>query len=128
MQVDLASQIQFGDASGIRDFMLVHRMAHAAISLGFEQRNVPPMSLVALESAAATEAWIATMQGNDQPEALSDWLRLHYDLHQAEFNALGFGQAPDISTVDFRSPLQFYDWMFAHATMHDQVATALGVS
>jgi hypothetical protein len=128
MSIDLVSQMSFGDAMALRDWMFVHRLEHNRFAQVLANRGVAPVP-GGVDSPSATEAWIRMMQDPESPieRSVIDWLQTHNTLHQSEFDALGFGQAPDIEDVDFRDASQFYDWMFAHTLIHDQVAASLGL-
>lgn len=127
--IQVVSQMQFGDTNALHDFALAHRFAHAQIDAKIAALGGGAMPDVALDSDAAIAVWAAAMQGESvDADPLNDWLQLHGALHQAEYSALGLGYAPDLTTVDFRSQGQFYNWMFSHSIVHDTLDTRLGIS
>lgn len=133
MNIDLDSQMRYGDEQGLHNFMLFHQQVHDQIQKAIFLRTGALLPSFILLSPAAEEAWIATMRatlsgGTQEPKrALIDWLQFHSDLHNQEYSALGQGQAPDLSVADFSKPDQFTDWMYAHQQLHDQLSSFLGI-
>jgi hypothetical protein len=131
MNIDFVSQMTFGDERALHDFLLVHRFVHAAVGAALQQRGASGLASATIDSDAAATDWVALMHGEAPPSgahALADWLQLHANLHQAEYDALRAGQAPDLGSVDFSNPGQFYEWMAAHQAVHDQVGALAGVT
>jgi hypothetical protein len=132
MNIDLDSQMRYGDTEGLRNFLLHHQQIHSQIQTAIFARTGALLPSL-LPSSAAEDAWIAVMRSTvsgqpaPSPHALIDWLQFHSDLHNQEYSALGQGQAPDLSVADFSKPDQFEDWMYAHQQLHDQLATFLGI-
>jgi hypothetical protein len=133
MNLDAASQTPFGDADGLRQFMLDHKFVHEQTAAAISSTQGISFGTYGVGSEAAEEEWVAMMQAGKRqrsPPALTDWLQLHSNIHQAEFSALNqpvLAQV-DLSEVDFSSPTQFYDWMYAHQVIHDQVQQILGLT
>jgi tellurite resistance protein len=135
VNIDVVSTLSFGDRQGLQDFFFVHRLVHLQIDEVLAQRGSGSQPNATLDSQAALDAWLAAMAAGadgeiDQNEqrALTDWLQLHANLHESEYLALKFGDAPDLSQADFRSPEQFYEWMYAHAALHDTLSAAIGLN
>lgn len=130
MNIDLQSQMQFGDEQALRDLFLVHRLTHDAYAKAIVAKGGPSTPTGGLSNDAALAEWGALMKGDDVGSAaiLRDWLELHQNLHQAEYSALGFGQLPDLANIDFSQASQFYDWMAGHADIHAVVGRATGVT
>lgn len=135
MNIDFDSQMIFGDKEGLSSFLLTHRFAHNEIQAFLKVKKGVDFSTFGLTDGAAEDEWAALMKAGidgkkvgKPPEALRDWLQRHAELHIAEYNAiLGTGtQAPDLSQVDFSVPSEFYDWMYAHQSMHDYEQQVLG--
>jgi hypothetical protein len=134
MIIDLAATTGFGDESGLKNFFLVHRFIHdqtaAALTAKF---NIAASSFGIFDSNAETE-WLKVMKeakpGQRPPQALSNWLKVHADIHVATYGLLGQSPttAPDLSLVDFGDQEQFYDWMYAHQQMHDFEQASLGLT
>lgn len=134
MNIDLASQINFADAQGLRDFFLVHQFVHDEEAAALTAQFGVPATTFGVLSPAAEEAWVQLMAAGSPrqpaPLALQDWLRLHAQIHINTYAQLGQNPttAPDLSLVDFSSPNEFYDWMYVHQQMHDFEQSTLGVS
>jgi len=126
--ITLLSQMDYGDAAALRDFMLTHATLHSQYASAIVAQSgveTPNYGLIATD---AQDSWIAQMNdGAPAREALLTWLQVHSDLHTAEFQALALGTIPDIQTVDFRSQDAFYQWLDTHQQMHDITSYALGV-
>lgn len=135
MNIDLASATEYGDAQGLRQFMLDHRFVHAQTAFAVVTQFNVSLPSIGLSSSAAEDAWIALMEAGQRgehqvtPLALTDWLNLHSQLHQYEYEVIAPSiSAPDLSTVDFSKADQFYDWMQAHQQIHDSISQALGIT
>jgi len=136
VDIDLQSQMNFGDAESLRDLFLVHRFVHDQYAAQIVAKGGQVTPTGGLSSELALAEWVVTMQG-DAPglmPALGDWLQLHQNLHQAEYQAVNAGLMPDLVDVDFSDEQQFYDWMELHRDLHKQqdavltkaVAAAIG--
>lgn len=134
MNLDIASQIEFGDAEGLRAFALTHRFVHLQTALVFATTNNIVIPSGGLWGQAYEDAWITQMLASIEgenigiPPPIADWLRQHAQLHQDEYTGLQIGDAPDLSNVDFGKPSQFYEWMDAHRLIHETVQNILGIS
>lgn len=132
MNIDLVSQMRFGDVAALRDFLLVHRLVHGELNSAIAQAGLGSTPSVFLDSDNVARAWAARMQGaeltQDEGAALVDWLQRHASLHQAEFDAVRFGIAPDLAVVDFAAPTQFATWMTEHQEIHAAIGAVLGVT
>lgn len=131
VMLDAAAQMAFGDGVGLRDFFLVHRLSHAAIASAIVAAGGAAVPGFDVGDERARQQWDVLMQrkGDAPPtRALRDWLTLHSQLHQAEFNAVGFGLAPNMIDVNFADPDAFAGWMQDHQYMHDVVGNALGIA
>lgn len=132
MNLDLSSSFNYGDDSGLRTFLLDHRMVHEQTAAALSQKYGGSFSTFGLASSIAEEAWIEVMRNKrgPNPQSLQDWLRVHAFIHDITYQTLaGTGTvAPDLSVVDFGSQEQFYDWMYVHQTMHDFEQQTLGLS
>lgn len=130
MDIAIQSQMLFGDSQSLFDFFLVHRLLHDQYAAAIVAKGGATPPLGGLSSTIAVEHWAAAMKpdGRGDSPVLLDWLRLHQNIHQAEYALLGFGQIPDLEDIDFSKEGQFYDWMFAHADIHLITSQALGVT
>lgn len=137
MNIQAQSQIGFGEEEPLRDFFFVHRLVHLQVDGVIVNAGGGSMPNATIDSERALEGWIAQMRRGRDPNmiaepgaayALSDWLQLHDNLHQAEYAALRLGLAPALSEVDFTQQNQFYDWMYAHSAIHDTLDQATGTA
>jgi hypothetical protein len=134
MNIDLAATTGFNDASGLRNFLLVHRFVHLAESQAFQAKFGVTVSTFGIDSQAAEDAWVALMRegaaGRPIPAALRDFLQVHAFIHNQSYTLLGQSAtlAPDLSVVDFGDAQQYYDWMSVHQDMHDFEYQQLGLT
>ena len=136
MNIDLDAQFPYGDAGGLRNFLLTHRFVHNQIQDALQAQFGVSFSTFPLTSSSAEDEWARSMQAGKRGEkaqpsqSLNDWLALHANLHSGEYaTLLGTGTiAPDLSTVDFSKADQFNDWMYVHQTMHDFENLSLGLT
>lgn len=118
----LSSSMVFGDAQALMLWFAEHFSLHNSY-VGKMQTvfGTSPPAFDALD-LRAQEEWIKSMTADEKPAAtpnLYAWLLAHEDLHRAEWDAIGYTQDIDLSTVDFRKPDSFYDWMNFHQQIHD---------
>lgn len=132
MNIQLQSQMLYGDEAGMKDFMFVHRLVHSAVDAYIASKTSGQMPNAALDSGAALDGWLSAMRQDEETkvnqDALQDWLKWHAALHQDEYSSLGLGYAPELGVVDFSKEQQFYDWMLAHSEVHDTLNQAAGVT
>jgi hypothetical protein len=132
MRIDLSSSIVFGDPVGLRAFLMDHVFVHEQESQALQALTGETFSTIGLLSQQADDAWVGLMERRQRPtpQPLTDWLQLHALMHDQIYEAIaGEGTvAPDLSVVDFSQEAQFYDWMFAHQSMHDYEQGILGLS
>ena len=133
MNLDLQSQMAYGDREGLADFLLVHRLVHQQVDAVIAQAQRGIMPSATINSSAAEQVWGALMDPDAEisvqdAQVMQDWLQVHANLHQAEYTALNLGYAPDLSQVDFGDEAQFYVWMYAHAAIHDTLDQATGTT
>lgn len=130
--LSLMSLMNHGDAEGLRIFFLEHRLAHAAIAAAVAAQHDMTLPEFDVGDESARRQWEAVMRP-DAPEGLrtpvlDDWLNLHQQLHQAEYQAVGLGPVPDLGVVDFSDAKAFAQWMLEHQQIHDLVGNELGIS
>lgn len=132
MNLDLQSSMAFGDASGLRTYMLDHQMVHEQTANALSLKFGGSFSAFGVSSVIAEDAWIEVMQNRKgpMPQALLDWLQIHAVIHDQTYQLLGGTGtvAPDLSVADFSQPQQFYDWIYVHQQMHDYEQQTLGLS
>ena len=131
MNLQLQALTPFGHVDGLKDFFFVHRLVHDQVDAVIAVKGQGNMPNATLDSQRALDAWVKLMQGEEadaqEQEALTDWLQLHANLHQAEYSALHLGVSPDLGVVDFAQESQYYDWQYAHSAVHDTLGQATGV-
>jgi hypothetical protein len=131
VNLDITSQFSFGDGEGLKPFFLAHRLEHQSnAQLIVAQFGVAVPGFDVSDEVARQE-WqvlMARLEGGPKSTSkhLKDWLTLHDMIHKAEYNAIGFGLAPDLLTVNFAVRGQFNQWMLDHQQAHDAVGSALG--
>jgi len=130
---DLASTMRFADSDGLREFSLAHRFAHQQIAGAISSAYSVAVPGFDVGDERAHKAWeLVMLKPKEIPpqaqELIKDWLLLHQNLHQAEYDALGLGPAYDFSTVDFADANAFQNWMLQHQQAHDIEADALGIT
>ena len=135
MNLDIFSQIEFGDGHGVRAFMLAHSLIHDEEAVAIAAQFGVSQSTFAMRNGSAEDAWVARMAERGEkgqiPFALQDWLEWHADIHNQTYQIIGGNagvQAPDLSQVDFGNAEQFYDWMQSHQQMHDFEQQSLGLT
>ena len=137
MNLQIQSDMAYGDEEALGDFLLVHRLVHLACDAVITAATNASMPNSVLDNDRARQQWTELMRFGVDPrgyaevpssEALQDWLYWHDNLHKAEYAFLNLGLAPDLTDVRFNDPRQFYDWMFLHSSVHDTLSKATGVS
>ena len=113
MNIDIASDIEFGDEDGFVDFLASNELNH-------QQQQEAMLK-------AGLDADYAPLYSG--PKVDQNWLGTHYMVHLDQFEKLGLGadNLPDISQCDFSDEQQFADWMADHAYIHDVVNSVLGL-
>ena len=100
-----------GDMPGQSRWALEHYLEH-------EQFNgVLATSTVAI--AAITSYPLQDMSNIER------WLAAHQRWHQAIWTAIGAGVGVNLAAVDWNKDNEVYDWQEIHASVHDDVRTAL---
>ena len=57
----------------------------------------------------------------------NDWMQIHNEIHQQEFEALGLTGLADMSEFDLSDRQQYDDFMWLHAAAHQAVNDVLGL-
>jgi hypothetical protein len=127
--LSLTSAMSFGDAVGLREFSLAHRLAHAANAAAIQAQFGVAVAGFDMGDERVMSEWGLLMGGKIEAptQGMRDWLTLHSLVHEAEYQALGFGIATNLIDVNFADRGQFYDWMQVHQQSHEQVSSALGI-
>jgi hypothetical protein len=58
---------------------------------------------------------------------INDWLLRHNDEHKSIAAIIGISTPPDLISVDFSKEDQFYNWMYNHQAIHDQIKQVIGI-
>ena len=132
MNLDLASNFDFGNEKALQTFFFDHRVVHEQTSATLTAKHGGAFSTFGISSPIAENQWLEAMKTSQgpMPDALQDWLRYHAAIHNATYLTIaGSGTvAPDLSVVDFSKADQFYDWLYVHQQMHDFEQSSLGIS
>jgi len=132
VNIQVQSQMFYGDEASLKDFFFVHRLVHLRVDQVINTAGGGSMPNATLDNDNALSTWVKQMRkeplAEEEDRSLFDWLQLHANLHQFEYQALGLGTAPDFGVVDFSSQQQFDDWMFEHSAIHDTLNAATGQS
>lgn len=111
MNIDLQSNMEFGDADSFLVFLGDHAVAHTQYqSAVFTQRGVqiPGFDMAEL--------------GDPQ-----EWALAHYEIHRAINSVLSLPEPSDLVTFDLTKETSFYDWVINHQYLHDATDSLLGL-
>lgn len=111
MDMTIFTDVPFGNRDAFDDFLFANSQAHHDIAAKLEQ------------SGKAIDSFPLTEVGDPK-----DWLAVHNDMHQQEFNSLGLTGLPDLSEFDLADRKQYDDFMYLHAAAHQTVNNALGLA
>jgi hypothetical protein len=131
VMLDITSQMRYGDGQGLKEFFLAHRLAHADNAALIATKFNSTVTGFDVSDETASKEWEVLManleDGPKRPsQHLKDWLTLHSLIHQAEYDVIGFGIAPDLVSANFANRDEFDQWMLDHQQSHDAVGAALG--
>jgi hypothetical protein len=112
MNFDILSIVTFGDIESLHDFLFENGVQHQTFWNKLAQNNITYSKL------PITDA---------DPANLDDWLLAHQVEHQALSEILNLENPFNMLDVDFNNEIQFYDWLGTHLTIHQQIASALGL-
>jgi len=111
VNIDLQSNVRFGDREGFEVFLGDHAMAHLQYQQAmFAQTGVqvPGFDMASL--------------GNPQ-----EWALAHYEIHRAINNRLGLPEPADLLSFDIEQPGPLQDWLLNHQYLHDATDSVLGL-
>lgn len=111
MNIDLSSEIRFGDRQGLLYFLNDHAISH-------QQYQAAVFSLYGLSIAAFDMAEIG------HPE---DWKVFHYEIHRAINSTINAPDPVDLLNFDFSKKESFQNFMQNHQYLHDATDKALGL-
>ncbi len=121
-QLDISSQMTFGDVQGLRQWFLEHAIAHQNYARNLALKYKADSPLFDLADQGCMADWgVAMAQGKDGQitQRITNWLLAHNAIHTTELTVTGAAQPIDLTQVDFRDQDQFYDWMANHILLHD---------
>lgn len=110
MDISFLCDTKFGDADAFKDFLFNNSQAHRAVATKLEGLG------------KSIDSYPLTEMGNPH-----DWLAVHDDMHQQEFNALGLTGLPSLADFDLSNESEYNDFMYLHAASHAAVNNALGL-
>lgn len=107
MNIDLQSQVTFGDSTSMMIFFGDHAFAHQTIAEAITDVTLQ-FPLVEVDN-------------------IYDWLEYHAAQHDSINAALNLTAPADLREVDLTDESQFYDWMNNHMMLHDVINQTLGL-
>ncbi len=110
MDISFLADTKFGDAEAFKDFLFNNSQAHHAVATKLEQLG------------HSVDSYPLTEIGD-----IKDWLAIHDDVHQQEFNLLGLTGLPSLAEFDLTDERQYSDFMYQHAVAHQAVNNILGL-
>lgn len=111
MNLDLQSNMRFGDAEAFMIFLGDHALAHQQYQAAmFTQKGVQ-------------------IPGFDMAELgdPKEWALAHYEIHRAINSVLLLPEPTDLLDLDLEHEPRFYDWTINHQYMHDATDSLLGL-
>ena len=112
MNMESLSIVQFGDKEGLKEFL-------------FENGTQHLLFWETLTDKGQTYAKFPLVDAN--VDNLDDWLLAHQTEHQALAGYLNLSNPFNMLDVNFNKETEFYDWIGTHLTIHEQIASALGL-
>lgn len=111
LNIDLQSNVRFGDKEAFNVFLGDHAMAH-----------------LQYQSAMFTQTGVQ-VQGFDMAELGNpkEWALAHYSIHAAINNRLNLGDPADLLSFDIEHEGPFQDWLLNHSYLHDATDAILGL-
>jgi len=111
--MDTLSIVKFGDKESLGEFL-------------FENGTQHLLFWETLTDAGQTYSKFPITDANI--DNLDGWLLAHQVEHQALASYLNLSNPFNMLDVDFNKEEQFYDWIGTHLTIHQQIASALGLT
>ena len=116
MNMGVLGLVPFGNEDSLRVFLGEHSVCHTGINQAMiDQYGFAPVHYP-LDADAASFS-----------DKNSDWLLMHYRIHQSIAFALNLIGGPDLADVNMKSESEFYDWFDAHNVEHEKISQALGL-
>lgn len=111
MNIDLQSNIKFGDKEAFLVFLGDHAMAHQQY-----------------QAAMFTQTGVQ-VPGFDMAELgkPNEWALAHYEIHRSINNRLGLPEPSDLLSFDLEHEGPFQDWLLNHQYLHDATDSLLGL-
>jgi hypothetical protein len=111
MDMTIYQDTPFKDADAFKDFLFANGQQHGIVATTLEGLGK------AIDAYPLTD--IVDM---------TDWMAIHNNQHQQEFNLLGLEGLPDLSEFDLLNEQEYHDFMYVHAAAHVAVNNALGLA
>jgi len=111
MNIDLQSNMRYGDEPAFLSFMGDHALAHTQYqSAMFTQKTVQ-------------------IPGFDMAELgrPKEWALAHYEIHRAINSVLNLPEPADLLDFEIDKEASFQDWMLNHQDLHDTTDKILGL-
>lgn len=99
-----------GDQNSFNDFLMANSASHQSIKDALNELDLSITSFII-----------------DRIDDENEWLLVHNDVHQQEYDLLGLTGLPDLVSVDLNDNEQYQDWMNRHVLAHQQVNLTLGL-
>jgi hypothetical protein len=111
VNLDLQSNMRFGDVDAFMIFLGDHAMAHQqyqAAMFAKKSVQVPGFDMAEL--------------GNPK-----EWALAHYEIHRAINSVLKLPEPVDLLAFDLENEVSYYDWLENHQLLHDTTDSLLGL-
>lgn len=111
MNLDLQSNMRYGDKQAFLSFLGDHAFAHTQYQAAmFAQTGVqiPGFDMAELGNPA-------------------EWALAHYEIHRAINSVLKLPEPSDLLSFDIERETSFYDWTINHQFLHDTTDSILGL-
>ena len=112
MNMDTLSIVKFGDSESLGEFLFENGTQHLLFWETMTDKGLT------YSKFPITDADINN---------LDDWLLSHQTEHQALAGYLNLNNPFNMLDVNFQNETDFYDWIGTHLTIHEQIASALGL-
>jgi len=111
MNIDLQSNMRYGDEAAFLSFMGDHAFAHTQYQSAMFAQNgvqIPVFDMAEL--------------GNPR-----EWALAHYEIHRAINSVLKLPEPSDLLDFEIDKAPSFEDWMLNHQDLHDTTDKILGL-
>jgi hypothetical protein len=113
MDFETLSIVKFGDKDSLGEFLFENGTQHILFWNTLTDQGLTYSKYPLIDADTAN---------------LDDWLLAHQVEHQAISGYLGLNNPFNMLDVDFNNENDFYDWIASHLYIHEQIASALGLT